>query len=230
LIILTAISTVFPTSDHFHQVVTPAMLTIGRYLGQKIPQNLADYTVGAYLCTLSLQYQRLSKRYVPELVSFIENSLCALAPTKLLKIPGSFPYHEPKSFVRIDNVSTLSRSLIFYDCVSQELSEQEEDSLKIALLETNIKILDATADLWTGRSAFTEVFEPSLKIFQHLGSKSCRTKLPQSSQALITKKNPKARKTSQTRPSISPTSRAAPPPPPRHQNLYSQIRRIIQPR
>ena len=223
LIILTAISTIFPTSDHFHQVVTPAMLTIGRYLGQKIPQTLADYTIGAYLCTLSLQYQRLSKRYVPELVSFIENTLCALAPAKLSKIPGSFPYHEPKRSVRIDDDSTVSRSLAFFDCISQELSEQEEDSLKIALLETNIKILDATADLWTGKSAFTEVFEPSLKIFQHLGSKICRTKLPQSSQVrfhgikyshfkLITflgthnQNNPKARKTSQTRPPISPTS------------------------
>ncbi|EHK98095.1 putative nucleolar complex protein 14 [Glarea lozoyensis 74030] len=44
-----SIGTVFPTSDHFHQVVTPALLTMGRYLALKIPQNLFDYAVGAYM-------------------------------------------------------------------------------------------------------------------------------------------------------------------------------------
>lgn len=181
LVVLTAIGTIFPTSDHFHQVVTPAMLTIGRYLGQKIPQTISDYALGAYLTTLSLQYQKLSKRYVPEVVSFIENTLCALAPTKISKIPGSFPYHEPKIFVRIEHANVTSRALSFYDCIPQEASKQREEILKVALLETNIGLLDAAADTWTGKSAFTEVFGPSLQIFQHLGSKACRTRLPETS-------------------------------------------------
>ncbi|ESZ97958.1 hypothetical protein SBOR_1629 [Sclerotinia borealis F-4128] len=191
LTLLTAIGTMFPTSDHFHQVVTPAVLTMGRYLGQKIPQTLSDYTMGTYLCTLCLQYQRLSKRYVPEVGGFIENTLCALAPTKLPKIPGCFPYHEPKSSVRIENSKPSDRQIEFYDCVSQELSADEEEPLKIALLETNIKILEASADLWTGKSAFTEVYEPALAILKHLGGKSCRSKLPESTQTSIRKSTSK---------------------------------------
>ncbi|KAM0167493.1 hypothetical protein ACHAQE_000387 [Botrytis cinerea] len=187
LVVLTAIGTIFPTSDHFHQVVTPAILTMGRYLGQKIPQDLSNYATGAYLCTLCLQYQRLSKRYVPEVAGFIENTLCALAPTKLAKIPGSFPYHEPKSSVRIEKASASDRQIEFYDCIPQELSADDEESLKVALLEANIKILNSSADLWSEKSAFTEVFEPALTILKHLGSKSCRPKLPESSQTLIRK-------------------------------------------
>lgn len=181
LVVLTAIGTIFPTSDHFHQVVTPALLTMGRYIGQKIPQNLSDYSMGAYLCTLCLQYQRLSKRYVPEIVGFIENSLCALAPTKLAKIPGSFPYHEPKSCVRIEK-AMAPKDCDFYDCVPQDLPANKEESLKVALLEANIKILNASADLWTDKSAFTEVFAPALTILKHLENKPCRSKLPESSQ------------------------------------------------
>ncbi|QSZ31233.1 hypothetical protein DSL72_000796 [Monilinia vaccinii-corymbosi] len=191
LVILTAIGTIFPTSDHFHQVVTPAILTMGRYLGQKIPRVLSDYTMGAYLCTLCLQYQRLSKRYVPEVGSFIENTLCALAPTKIPKIPGCFPYHEPKSSVRIEKATASDRQIDFYDCVPQELSADDEESLKLALLEASIKILNASADLWTDKSAFTEVFEPALTILQHLGSQSCKSKLPESTQTSIRKSTSK---------------------------------------
>ncbi|TAQ86541.1 hypothetical protein B7494_g5147 [Chlorociboria aeruginascens] len=187
LVLLTAIGTVFPTSDHFHQVVTPAILTMTRYLGQKIPRTLADYTVGAFLNTLCLEYQRLPKRYVPEVIGFIENTLCALAPVKISKPPGFFPYHESKISVRIEGGEMVSRQLKFYDCTPQDLSADDEASLKIALLETNLRVLDAAADTWVGKAAFYEVFEPALKIVQYLGSKSCRSRLPASSQTHLLK-------------------------------------------
>lgn len=178
LVLLTAIGTIFPTSDHFHQVVTPTILAMARYLGQKVPQTLSDYATGTYLCTLCLQYQHLSKRYVPEIMNFAQNCLCALAPTGLLKIPGNFPYHEPKNPLRIIKSKTSSRKLAFDDCRIKDLSKQDEDSLKLALLESNISLLECAADRWTGKSAFTEVFEPTMQILQHLGSTACRSKFP----------------------------------------------------
>ncbi len=182
LVLLTAVGTIFPTSDHFHQVVTPAILSMGRYLGLKIPQTLSDYVIGAYLCTLCLQYQKLSRRYVPEVVNFVENTLCALAPSKLAKLPGSFPYHEPKLSLRIRRASAFTRQLKFYDCLAQDPSEEENELLKAALVETNIRLLDSAVDIWAGKDAFTEVFEPILNILQHLLSKKCSTKLPESAQ------------------------------------------------
>lgn len=176
LVLLTAVGTIFPTSDHFHQVVTPAILTMGRYLGLKIPQTLSDFATGAYLSTLCLQYQELSKRYVPEAVNFIENTLSALSPTKLAKLPGSFPYHEPKSSLRIASTPASTRQLKFYDCVARDLSEEEGELLKVALLETNLGLLISAANTWTGKDAFTEVFHPTLEILKHLSSKKCSSK------------------------------------------------------
>jgi nucleolar protein 14 len=187
LVLLTAIGTIFPTSDHFHQVVTPAILTMGRYLGLKIPQNLSDYATGSYLCTLCLQYQKLSKRYIPEVINFIENTLCVLAPTKLSKLPGNFPSHEPKTPIRIQNAWESTRRLAFYDCIPKDLSSDEEESLKTALLDNNLSLLDTAADTWTGKAAFTEVFTPALLIIHHLDSKKCRFKLPESTRNSISK-------------------------------------------
>ncbi|KAH6708994.1 Nop14-like family protein-like protein [Leptodontidium sp. MPI-SDFR-AT-0119] len=186
LVILTAVGSIFPTSDHFHQVATPAILGMARYLGLKIPQNLADYATGAYLCSLCLQYQELSKRYVPEVMNFIENTLCVLAPAKISKLPGSFPYHEPKSSLRIETVTDSERKLRFYDCVPVDRSEADEEALKAALIDVNLSLVDSAATTWTGKSAFTEVFEPALKISHHLASKKCCSKLSSNTQKTLT--------------------------------------------
>jgi nucleolar protein 14 len=184
LALLTAIGTIFPTSDHFHQVVTPATLTMGRYLGLKIPQKLSDYAVGAYICTLCLQYQRKSKRYIPEVMNFIENTLCVLAPAKLAKLPGNFPYHEPKVPLRIEEAVESTRTFAFSDCFLQGLSAEQEAELKEVLLEMNLKLLEVAADTWSGKAAFFEVFEPALRILQQLGGKNCRPKLSKRNQVI----------------------------------------------
>jgi nucleolar protein 14 len=182
LVLLTAIGTIFPPSDHFHQVATPALLTMARYLGLKIAQTLSDLAVGTYLCTLCLQYQKQSKRYVPEVMNFIENTLCVLAPSKLLVIPGNFPYHEPKTPLRLERALESVREFAFSDCFSQEVSVEEEVELKAALLEASLANLEVAADTWAGKAAFPEVFGPALTIVQHLAGRRCRPKISTSSQ------------------------------------------------
>jgi nucleolar protein 14 len=55
LMLLTAVSTIFPTSDNFHPVVTPSMLVICRWLGQVAPHSTPLMAVGTYLVTLCAQ-------------------------------------------------------------------------------------------------------------------------------------------------------------------------------
>lgn len=181
LYVLTAIGSIFPTSDHFHQVVTPAMLSIGRFLGQKIPDRLADYAAGAYLCTLVLQYQKLAKRYVPEIMNFSLNTLCALAPVQARGALGPFPIHEPSSAIRTkDAKQAAMRRLRCGDCqaVEEEGSSADAKSLKVALLSANISLLVAASETWTGKASFYETFEPAVKVLTHLTSKANRPHLP----------------------------------------------------
>ena len=162
LVILTAIATIFPTSDHFHQVVTPAMHCMTRYLGQKVPQSLTDLATGTYISTLCLQYQRLSKRYVPEVVNYVINALCTLCPVKPKHIPGLFPHRSPPDSLRIHCTSDTiekRRPLSFWDVLSApHHTEADNQTFKIALVETQIAIVQKMADLWAEKSAFCEVF------------------------------------------------------------------------
>ncbi|KAL7950844.1 nucleolar protein 14 [Trichoderma barbatum] len=178
LTLLTAIGTIFPTSDHFHQVVTPAMLTIGRYIGQKVPREMSDYAIGTYLSILCLQYQQLAKRYVPEVINFSLNTISALSPTAPSHLLGNFPVHEPSAGIRIQKAKGVElRRLNFSDCLP-ETSQEGGNALKVSLLTTTIQLVDAAADMWTGRSAFLETFGQALEVLNHVNSKASREHLP----------------------------------------------------
>lgn len=184
LLVLAAVGSVFPTSDHFHQVVTPAMLTMGRYLGQCVPKQLSDFATGTFLCVLALQYQQLAKRYVPEVMNFAVNTLCALAPTSpdAKRISSSIPIH-PYAEKRLVSASTKARRLRFTDCIPvddiQTVPDAEAAVISASVLSTTLQVLDAAADLWTGKPAFVETFAPALRAAQHLtDAKLCRRRLP----------------------------------------------------
>ncbi|KAF2436369.1 Nop14-like protein [Tothia fuscella] len=121
LLFLTAIGTIYPTSDHFHQVVTPAVTIMARWLGLTIPKALKEFNMGAYLVTLCLHYLTSSKRYMPEAVNF---TLAAL------KSDQSTP-----------------------------------------VLQSHITNLQTMVNLWSSKSAFIEIFDPSaLHTFQNLNN------------------------------------------------------------
>lgn len=182
LIILTAVGSIFPTSDHFHQVVTPAALCMTRYLSQKVPQSLSDIANGTYIQSLCLQYQRVSKRYVPELVNYTLGTLLTLAPVKGNHLIRSFPYHAPGMRLHIEGTPTslkhVSRLLKFADIIPvEEASAADIEALKLALLNSHLKIIGTMANIWSEKLAFCEIFTPILLLLQHLASKPCSAKL-----------------------------------------------------
>ena len=182
LIIFTAIATIFPTSDHFHPVVTPAILSMARILGQKIPQTLGDLAQGAYVGTLCLQYQRLSKRYIPELVNYTLNAISILAPSKFNDATALFPRHDPVKSLRIQGAfrssATNVRRLQFWDVAHIDgVNTSSDEELKSALISIYIALVDTMAELWVSKSAFYEILEPFSRALGHLSSKTCSGKL-----------------------------------------------------
>ncbi|KAK4698155.1 nucleolar protein 14, partial [Lecanoromycetidae sp. Uapishka_2] len=189
LMIFTAIASIFPTSDHFHQVVTPAMLSMTRYLEQRIPRTLGDLATGTYICTICLQYQRLSKRYIPEAVNYILNTLSALSPTKIKHLRTSFPHHVLPDSIRLQDLSAVvigNRQLDFWDTTAG-LDESSNPSLKITLTQTTLDLIDNMVDLWVDKSAFCEVFNPIYVVLRFLASKDCSQKLNESLKVKIRK-------------------------------------------
>ncbi|KAJ5752393.1 hypothetical protein N7520_009310 [Penicillium odoratum] len=176
LAILTGISTVFPTSDHFHAVSTPAHLCIARFLGQCSVNTLSDFTTGAFVTSLFLQYQAVSKRYMPEFMNYILNALCNLAPTEPASKLGCFPSRKSEESVRLaPSQKVTPRKLQFRDIITSPSDPQAEEDLKISLVTTFVSLLDTASDLWAEKSAFTEIFTPVEAILNHL-KESFKTK------------------------------------------------------
>lgn len=251
LMILTAIASIFPTSDHFHQVVTPAILCMTRYLSQKIPQFLSDLATGTYLGSLCLQYQRLSGRYIPELVNFTLNALLALALEKPKRLYGCFPHHAYLLPLQVNGIETDSEShnrrLRFWDILhNPDASPDETEDLKKALLDTNIAMINSMADLWADKSAFCEVFNPFSRVLQHFLSKPCSVKLNTTTTVstnfqppihVFTNYSSPVRRPHNPFPPLHsppkivpcpPASCAPQSPPPCHQNFHPEIRRFLQ--
>ncbi|KAI5847010.1 nucleolar protein 14 [Tricharina praecox] len=168
LILFTAVSTIFPTSDHFHPVVTPSMLVMCRWLGQVALDSVRVLAVGSYLVTMCSQYQQLSKRYVPEAITFILKALSLLAPVAQAEVPGQFPYNESDDFrIRKASDDWKPRKLAFSDMFAPS-----EDTPS-ALLYTLLGLLERLTDLWAEKTAFFDVFGPVNDVLTHMSSKAC---------------------------------------------------------
>ncbi|KAK4205292.1 putative nucleolar complex protein 14 [Triangularia verruculosa] len=170
LLTLAGVGTTFPTSDHFHQVVTPAMIVMARYLGQKMPQSLSDYATGTFLSILAVQYQQFSKRYIPEVMNFCLNTLCALSPSAKPFMDhkiGHFPIHTPPAGTRLPKflpnpLPTLGK-LSFSSCLPSPPTLE----LKLSLLNTTLSLLHTTSTLWSTLPSFPETFSPVPPLLHH---------------------------------------------------------------
>ncbi|KAH8433637.1 snoRNA-binding rRNA-processing protein NOP14 [Aspergillus melleus] len=169
LIILTGIGTIFPTSDHFHAVTTPAHLCLARYLGQGAVNTLGDFATGTYAASLVLQYQARSKRYMPEFINYVLNALANLAPKELSSDIAPFPLRTPQQSLRLTSKSLSPRKLKFWDVAGPDsTSKAQQEELKLALITTLVQLLDTASDLWADKSSFTEVFEPVQAVLRHV--------------------------------------------------------------
>ncbi|KAL3494226.1 nucleolar protein 14 [Aspergillus germanicus] len=183
LVILTGVAAIFPTSDHFHAISTPAHLCLARYLGQGPVNSLSDLCTGTYAASLAMQYQTVSQRYMPECFNYILNALCLLSPEAPPSQPrlASFPVRTPADTnsqfqsLRLKPSKTLTpRKLQFWDITNTTTPSETED-LKVALLTTLITLLDTASTLWSSKSAAPEILQQALSVLQHIASSSSTT-------------------------------------------------------
>ncbi|XP_009562940.2 nucleolar protein 14 [Cuculus canorus] len=82
LIYLKITSLLFPTSDFWHPVVTPAFIYMSQLLTKCRITTLQDVIKGLFICCLFLEYVSFSRRFVPELISFLVGVLHISLPKK----------------------------------------------------------------------------------------------------------------------------------------------------
>ncbi|CAN0108291.1 unnamed protein product [Bubo scandiacus] len=82
LVYLKITSLLFPTSDFWHPVVTPAFIYMSQLLTKCRITTLQDVIKGLFICCLFLEYISLSRRFVPELINFLLGVLHISLPKK----------------------------------------------------------------------------------------------------------------------------------------------------
>ncbi|KAF9025892.1 Nop14-like protein [Hymenopellis radicata] len=151
------------TSDLNHAVVSPARVLMGAYLGLARIRSHSDIASGLFVTSLFLQYEKLSKRLIPEAVNFLVNTVLHLAPTDYkdaTSLPGSFPSPDFKS----ETCKTLTVD-------SKSAAPEKVDLLEYAkagLLRIALDLLGRYADLYKALEGFIELFEPIAAILKHI--------------------------------------------------------------
>ncbi|KAL3230165.1 Nucleolar complex protein 14 [Nakaseomyces bracarensis] len=161
----------FSTSDQYHLVGTPAQILLSEFLEQIRFKSTKRIAVGAIIMRLIIKYQRLPRRYVPEITYFIQKSLISLL-IKEKDIDSDFPLP-----IRLDSfeLGITSKDPVLPEQGIIHLHELfskdniDEEKLKLNILANIFEDLDKMlGNYWNDKAAFTELcdtIQPILKIY-----------------------------------------------------------------
>lgn len=162
----------FSVSDHFHLVITPALILMNQFLSSNMTdENSATVErlgQGLVVCETLLRYQDFAKRYDPEVVRFIEKTLHWLLPEPekitvtlggrslrgCLNLSASFKPKKVDGSLKVQQLFELS---------SKEASAQ----LKFGLINKCVSLIDSYTSLWRDKSAAIEILSSWQILLKH---------------------------------------------------------------
>jgi nucleolar protein 14 len=172
LSLLRIIGVIWSTSDLNHAVVSATRVLMGAYLGLCRIRSLSDIASGLFLCTLFLQYESLSKRFVPEAINFLVNGFMALSHTKfkaLASLPGSFPAPDflLESWGELQLGTKRSVPKPGKACLLELLTlEEPNEQAKVNLLALILDLFGKFGEMYKSLDGFVELYEPVLEVLQ----------------------------------------------------------------
>jgi nucleolar protein 14 len=177
LSLLRVIGSIWSTSDMNHAIITPTRLLIGAYIALCRVRSLHDIASGLYISTLFLQYEQISKRYMPEVVNFLVNTLLHLGAhtwTSSASLPGSFPTPDFDSELcrplKMDSKQAKDEErMSMLDILSD--GDTDAEAAKKTLFDVTIDLLDRYADQYKSLESFNEVYTPILDVLTGVISK-----------------------------------------------------------
>ncbi|XP_065591928.1 nucleolar protein 14 [Cyrtonyx montezumae] len=133
LIYLKITSLLFPTSDFWHPVVTPAFIYMSQLLTKCRITALQDVIKGLFICSLFLEYVSLSRRFVPELINFLLGVLHISLPKK-----------QAQGYTVVHPFTPVGKNLeLLLVCDKKDLESWQKQSLPLSIV-TRLKELSKT--------------------------------------------------------------------------------------
>lgn len=179
LVFFALVGTLFSTSDQYHLVVTPCSILIAEFLEQIKFNSLSKLAFGSILVRLTIQYQRIAKRYVPEVTLFFEKVLA----TFLYNIKDGSNFNikldsYELGFPADTNFSGTSSHIIRLHEIFD--FEQNNTESKITILLNTLDSLDSVISaVWKDLPAFTEITLNIQNLLEGFCKRYATFKMPQ---------------------------------------------------
>ncbi|CAN9504305.1 unnamed protein product [Ophioblennius macclurei] len=172
----------FPTSDFRHPVTTPAMLYISQTLTKCPVRSLQDLTSGLLLCCLAVEYVSFSKRFLPELITFLTGTLHLAVQDKSSLGYAVVPPFRPSGKYSDLLVLSVADSCKSWSKKSLPLSatqnldlqsDPDRDDHRLTCLSTCLDLVKRCCLLYKDLTSFAPIFQPIREILsKHLSSQT----------------------------------------------------------
>ncbi|MEE6462634.1 hypothetical protein FKM82_001660 [Ascaphus truei] len=169
LIYLKMTAILFPTSDFWHPVVTPALTLMSQLLTKCQVHVLEDVTAGLFVCCLFLEYVSLSRRFIPELVNFLLGALHLAVPSKEsvgYTLVPPFKSHGRNSELLLvsdkEDTQTWEKKSLPLEAVHclKDSSETEINHFKLTCVAVCLDLVRRCVDIYGCLPAFREIIHP----------------------------------------------------------------------
>ncbi|XP_027568580.1 nucleolar protein 14 [Pipra filicauda] len=178
LIYLKITSLLFPTSDFWHPVVTPAFIYMSQLLTKCRITTLQDVIKGLFICCLFLEYVSLSRRFVPELINFLLGVLHISLPKKQAQgytvVHPFTPVGKNSELLLVcdkEDMESWQKQNLPLGIVTRlkETSRTEMNHIRLSCLALCFDLIKKCAALYESLPSFHEIMHPvRILLTQHV--------------------------------------------------------------
>jgi nucleolar protein 14 len=184
LVFLRILGVLWPTSDMRHVVVSPARLLMGSYLDLCKIRSLVDVASGLFLCTLFLQFENRSGRFVPEVINFLINVMRSLSPPRDVshELVGNPPVPQSRNSISWSKLHNSGRLCVLDMGNGGTLTANRPNLVTIIgdkqiSAQTNVDLLGLALDLlarfsqsYKALEGFIELYQPVSQVLRNVDS------------------------------------------------------------
>ncbi|KAK7806167.1 hypothetical protein U0070_021113 [Myodes glareolus] len=177
LIYLKITGLLFPTSDFWHPVVTPALMCMSQMLTKCPVLSLQDVIKGLFVCCVFLEYVSLSRRFIPELLNFLLGILYIAIPNT--KSQGSTLVHPFRALGKNSellvvsdkaDMATWQRGSLSLHWASRlsTVTATEANHRRLSCLSSCLALLKHCVLMYNALPSFHAIIRPHRALVEHL--------------------------------------------------------------